>query len=95
MANENISYQEALLFKKKNCYTSVFSYSDIVNRQPSSSNLLKSNPHTFDEDFPILNNHHHFFNSKKPKIKNHHSFPLFNICLPLPQFPTLHLMVGI
>lgn len=33
MATENLSYREALDFKKNNYHTSAFKYSEIVNRQ--------------------------------------------------------------
>lgn len=44
MACENISYQDALVFKKNKYYTSVFNYSDIVNIQPPPLPNVKSNP---------------------------------------------------
>lgn len=59
MATENISYRDAVEFKKNKCYTSAFKYSDIVNSQPPNSNI--SNPVTplYEENFPILNENHH------------------------------------
>lgn len=69
MANENISYQDALVLKKNNCYTSAFKFTDIVNRQPPVSNLRTSSSPLCVEDFPDLNDKHHFFNSKKSKPK--------------------------
>ena len=71
MASENISYQDALIFKKNNCYTSVFKYSDKVNSQPPISNYMTANFTPQSEDFPNfpINDNHHFFNSKKPKSK--------------------------
>lgn len=67
MAIENISYQDAVIFKKNNCYSSAFKYSDVTNRQPPAPNENVPNPSRYVEDFPNLNDSHHFFNSKKPK----------------------------
>jgi hypothetical protein len=36
MTTENMSYKDALVFKKNNCYTSAFEYSDMV-KQPVSN----------------------------------------------------------
>lgn len=83
MATENISYREALDFKKNNFQTTAFKYSEIVNRQSSPSadpTVPTSYTH---EDFPNLTSNHHFFNSgkkKKPKIipstyQKHFSLP--------------------
>ncbi|KAL4091657.1 hypothetical protein QTP88_026314 [Uroleucon formosanum] len=69
MATENISYQDAVIFKKNNCYSSAFKYSDITNRHPPVSNSNVPKPTHYVEDFPNLNDSHHFFNSKKPKSK--------------------------
>ncbi|KAL4091786.1 hypothetical protein QTP88_026420 [Uroleucon formosanum] len=69
MATDNISYQDAVIFKKNNCYSSAFKYSDVTNRQPPVSNSNVPKPTHYVEDFPNLNDSHHFFNSKKPKSK--------------------------
>jgi hypothetical protein len=89
MASENISYQDALIFKKNNCYTSVFKYSDKVNSQPPISNYMSTKFYSQSEDFLNLpiNENHNFFNSKKlkPKVrisslKNRFpSFSLFDV----------------
>lgn len=69
MATENISYQDAIIFKKNNCYSSAFKYSDVTNRQPPVSNVIVPKPSRHIDDFPNLNDSHHFFNSKKSKSK--------------------------
>lgn len=69
MANENISYKDAIIFKKNNCYTTAFSYSDVVNSQPPTSEILKPNTSLHEENFPSLHENHHFFNSRKTKFK--------------------------
>ena len=69
MATENISYQDAVIFKKNNYYSSAFKYSDVTNRQPPVSNSNVPKPTYYVENFPNLNDSHHFFNSKKPKSK--------------------------
>jgi len=71
MATENISYKDALDFKKNKCYTSAFKYSDIANSQPPNSNNLHPDTPRYEENFPILSESHHFFNSKKTKRKSH------------------------
>ncbi|KAL4085278.1 hypothetical protein QTP88_027137 [Uroleucon formosanum] len=69
MATENISYKDALEFKKNKYYTSAFKYTDVVNSQlPDCNTLISSNPLS-EDNFPILNESHHFFNSRKPKQK--------------------------
>jgi hypothetical protein len=52
MTSENISYQDALNFKKNKCCTSVLKYSDMINSQsPASKNMApKFSPQV--EDFP-------------------------------------------
>uniref|UniRef100_A0A2S2QYA6 CCHC-type domain-containing protein n=1 Tax=Sipha flava TaxID=143950 RepID=A0A2S2QYA6_9HEMI len=73
MATENLSYREALDFKKNKFHTSAFKYSDIVNSQ-SIPAVNTSVPTSFTtDDFPNLNPSHHFFNSRKKKIKSHPS----------------------
>lgn len=71
MATENISYKDALDFKKNNRYTSAFKFSDVVQNQPPITEILKTNTPLHDENFPVLSQNHHFFNSKKPKRKTH------------------------
>ncbi|KAL4132407.1 hypothetical protein QTP88_009561 [Uroleucon formosanum] len=71
MATENISYKDALDFKKNNRYTSAFKFSDVVQNQPTISEMLKTNTPLHDENFPVLSQNHHFFNSKKSKRKTH------------------------
>jgi hypothetical protein len=39
MATENISYKDALIFKKNNCYTAAFSFSDVVKNQLQISEI--------------------------------------------------------
>jgi len=67
MATENLSYKDALDFKKNKYCTSAFKYSDIANSQPPNSNILNPEVPLNEENFPILNESHHFFNSKKTK----------------------------
>ena len=68
MATKNLSYKDALAFKKNNCYIPAFKYFDIVNNQfPASETISLLN----DYYFLNLNENHHFFNSKK--IKHKHS----------------------
>ncbi|KAL4084799.1 hypothetical protein QTP88_027701 [Uroleucon formosanum] len=43
MATENISYKDALDFKKNNRYTSAFKFSDVVQNQPPITEILKTN----------------------------------------------------
>lgn len=69
MATENLSYKDALDFKKNKYFTSAFKYSDIANSQPPNSNNLNPDNPLNEENFPILNESHHFFNSKKIKRK--------------------------
>ena len=69
MATENVSYKDALNFKKNNYYTTAFTFSDIVNSQPPVSEAFKPNAPLHEENFPDLNDSHHFFNSRKPKQK--------------------------
>jgi len=64
MATENISYKDAIVFKKNSCYTSAFKYSDIVNNQSPTSNSIEINHPLNNDHFPSLNDNHHFFNSK-------------------------------
>ena len=71
MATENISYKDALEFKKNKYYTSAFKYTDVVNSQLPNSNILKPNIPLNEDNFPVLNKSHHFFNSKKTKLKPH------------------------
>lgn len=85
MATENISYKDALAFKKNSCYTSAFKYSDIVNNQPPNSIITEINPPFNNDIFPSLNDSHHFFNSKKNKHKNSPSQSKGNITLPVVQ----------
>ena len=68
MATENISFKDAVDFKKNKCYTSAFKYSDIVNSQPPIFNNIEIDPSLQNDHFPILNNTHHFFNNNKKKI---------------------------
>ena len=56
MATENLSYKDALAFKKNNCYTPAFKYSDIVNNQPLKLNSPFNNDH-----FPSLNKNFSLF----------------------------------
>lgn len=67
MATENLSYKDALDFKKNKYCTSAFKYSDIVNSQLPKSNNLNTDSPLNEENFPNLNESHHFFNSKKNK----------------------------
>jgi hypothetical protein len=60
-----MSYKDALVFKKNNCYTSAFKYFDIVNNQSPTSKITDVNPPLNNDHFPSLNDNHHFFNSKK------------------------------
>jgi len=74
MATENISFRDAINFKKQNQVYSAFSYSNIVNKQPmvSSKNI---NPH------PPQSNHQHspnvtetnYTHFHSPRISRHHS----------------------
>lgn len=43
MATENITYKDALAFKKNNCYSTANSFSDVVKSQPQPSIFLKPN----------------------------------------------------
>jgi len=85
MATENISYKDALAFKKNNCYTSAFKYSDIVNNQSPISKSIEINHPLNNDHFPSLNDNHHFFNSKKIKHKHCPPQSKGNITLPVVQ----------
>jgi hypothetical protein len=67
MATENLSYKDALEFKKNKYYTSAFKYTDVVNSQLPNPNILKPNMPLDEDNFLNLNESHHFFNSRKPK----------------------------
>jgi hypothetical protein len=69
MATENLSYKDALEFKKNKCYTSAIKYTNVVNSQLPNPNILKPNMPRYEDNFPNLNESHHFFNSRKPKQK--------------------------
>jgi len=87
MATENISYKDALIFKKNNCYTTAFSFSDVVKSQPPISEILKPNISLEEENFPRLNNHHHYFNSRKTKQKSRSPINKDKLNLPVePHF---------
>ena len=85
MANENISYKDASTFKKNNCYSTAFSFSDVVKSQPPISEISKPNISLEDENFPRLNDYHHYFNSRKTKQKSR--FPTNKDKLKLPVEP--------
>jgi hypothetical protein len=85
MATENISYKDALAFKKNNCYTSAFKYSEIVNNQPPTSEFIEINSPLHNDHFPSLNDNHHFFNSKKIKHKSSPSQSKGHFTLPVVQ----------
>lgn len=86
MANENISYKDAIIFKKNNCYTNAFSYSNVVNSQPPTSEILKPNTSLHEENFPSLHENHHFFNSRKTKFKPRHHQTINNKPPPVELF---------
>jgi len=69
MVSENISYEDAIIFKKNNCYTTALSFSDVVNSQLPISEILKPNTSFHEDNFPGLYENHHFFNSGKTKFK--------------------------
>jgi len=60
MAIKNISYQDAVIFKKNKCSSSAFKYSDVTIRQPPVSNLTVPKSTRYVEDYPNLNDSHHF-----------------------------------
>ncbi|XP_060845529.1 LOW QUALITY PROTEIN: uncharacterized protein LOC132925125 [Rhopalosiphum padi] len=87
IATENISYKDALIFKKNNCYTTAFSFSDVVKSQPPISEISKPNISLEEENFPRLNNHHHYFNSRKTKQKSRSPINKDKLNLPVePHF---------
>lgn len=68
MITKNIFFKKALLFKRNNCYTGAFSYSDVVNSQLPFSEFLKQNTSFHENNFPTLTENHHFFNSEKKNL---------------------------
>lgn len=82
MATENLSYREALDFKKNNYLTSAFKYSEIVNRQSPPVENTSVPTSLSNADFPNLNTSHHFFNSGKKKIKTRPPSHLKSFTLP-------------
>ncbi|KAL4143030.1 hypothetical protein QTP88_005406 [Uroleucon formosanum] len=87
MATENIFYKDALIFKKNNCYTTAFSFSDVVKSQPPISEILKPNISREEENFPRLNNPHHYLNSRKTKQKSRSPINKDKLNLPVePHF---------
>ncbi|KAL5234042.1 hypothetical protein ACI65C_001452 [Semiaphis heraclei] len=54
MATENISYKDAIIFKKNKCYTSAFKYSDVVNNQLPKSDVLIHNNHLNEAKWPTF-----------------------------------------
>lgn len=85
MATENISYKDALAFKKNCSYTPAFKYSDIVNNQPPNSEFTEIKNPLHNVNFPSLNEKHHFFNSKITKHKVSPPRSKGNITLPVAQ----------
>jgi len=85
MATKNISYKDAIAFKKNNCYTSAFKYSDIVNNQSPTSNSIEINHPLNNDHFPSLNDNQHFFNSNKNKHTHCPPQSKGNITLPVVQ----------
>ena len=73
MATENISYKEAVVFKKNKHYTSAFKYSDIINNQPPISESMALDTPRHIEHFPTLYDSHHFFNNNKKKYNSNPS----------------------
>jgi len=84
MATENLSYKDALAFKKNKFCTSAFKYTDVVNSQSPNTNITKPTTLPNEGNFPSLNESHHFFNSRKNKSKSH-SVPNKNIFVSPPE----------
>jgi len=74
MATENISFKDAIDFKKNKCYSTANTFSDVVKSQPPISEILKPNSTLREDSFPSLHDNHHFFNSGKQKHKARPSF---------------------
>lgn len=76
MATENISFRDAINFKKQNQVSSAFSYSNIVNKQPmvSSKNIITPPPQSNHQHSPNVTetNYTHFHS---PRTSRHHSPP--------------------
>jgi len=60
MATENISYKDALVFKKNKCYPTANTFSDVVKSQPPISEILKPNTTLREVSFSSLYDNHHF-----------------------------------
>lgn len=87
MATENISYKDALIFKKNNCYSTAFTFSDVVKSQSPISDFSKPNTILEANNFPSLTENHHFFNSRKTKQKPRSPSHINKINIPVePQY---------
>jgi len=72
MATENLSFREAVSFKKNNYSSSAFSYSNIVNKQPVSNPSHQVS--TSKNSFPPLTLHSQYHHTPHRKYSNHSSF---------------------
>jgi hypothetical protein len=74
MANENISFRDAINFKKQNQVSSAFSSSNIVNKQPmvSSKNI---NPHSSQSNHQYIHKvtETNYTHLHSPSTSRHHS----------------------
>ena len=77
MASENISFRDAITFKKQNQVTSSFSYSNIVNKQPnvSSKNKHPSPPQSNHHQYPPIVASSNYTHHHSPCTYRHHSPP--------------------
>ncbi|KAL4123161.1 hypothetical protein QTP88_015384 [Uroleucon formosanum] len=77
MTSENISFRDAITFKKQNQVTLSFSYSNIVNKQPmvTSKNKHPSPPQSNHHQYPPIVASSNYTHHHSPSTSRHHSPP--------------------